>query len=94
MTKRKLLAIIIALMLCISLCACEQETSETELADSSLGKFVILEEGALNDSGLYQYIMYDPDTMVMYTFLDGYHAGGPIVMYNADGTLKIYSPER
>jgi len=52
----------------------------------------VVEEGSIEDSGVYQYIMYDSDTMVMYSFLDGYRCGGPTVMYNADGTLKLYSP--
>lgn len=34
----------------------------------------------------------DPENMVMYTYLDGYNGGGAIVMYNADGTPKLYSP--
>ena len=34
--------------------------------------------------------MYDPDTMVMYTYLDGRYAGTITVLYNADGTLKMY----
>lgn len=37
--------------------------------------------------------MYDPDTMVMYSYLEDGHAAGLTVMYNADGTLKLYSPE-
>ena len=36
--------------------------------------------------------MYDPDTMVMYSYLEGRYGGGTTVLYNADGTLKLYSP--
>jgi len=96
MTKRKVLAMIIALMLCATLCACGTTNSGTTSADStdvSFGKFVVLEKGKIDNSKLYQYIMYDPDTMVMYTFLNGNKCGGPTVMYNADGTVKVYSPE-
>jgi len=46
-----------------------------------------------------QYIMYDPETMVMYSVLySSIQFNGPGVgishspMYNADGTLRIYNP--
>ena len=87
MTKRRMLAMIIALIMCVSLSACSGRKSESEF-----GIFIVVEKKYIEDSDIYQYIMYDPDTMVMYSFLDGYRCGGPVVMYNADGTLKLYSP--
>ena len=93
MTKRNLLAMIIALALCVSLCACTvEDTSSDNDAQSKTGTFTVVEEGKV---GKYanQTIMYDSDTMVMYTHLDGSHAGTMSVLYNADGTLKLYSPE-
>lgn len=96
MTKRRRLAMIIALVMCVSLSACsggETESTESDVK-FEVGKFIIVEEGQLDDTQLYQYIMYDPETMVMYTFISGFKSGGPTVMYNADGTPKIYSLER
>ena len=93
MTKRKMLAMIIALVMCVSLSACYgREQSSKSSKSSKFGTFIVVENGTLGD--VYQYIMYDPDTMVMYSYLDGRVGGGLTVMYNADGTLKIYSPER
>ena len=91
MTKRRMLAMIIALVICVSLSACSGEDQS-----SKFGTFIVIEQGSL-ENNLYQYIMYDPDTMVMYTmvmysYLAKFQIGGPTVMYNADGTLKIYSP--
>lgn len=91
MTKRRMLAIIIALVICVSLSACSSEKSDSDV-QPKLGTFIVVEKGSIGDSDIYQYIMYDPDTMVMYSYLDGIYGGGPTVMYNADGTLKIYSP--
>lgn len=91
MTKRRMLAMIIALVICVSLSACSGEKSDGDV-QSKFGTFIVVEEGSIEDSGVYQYIMYDSDTMVMYSFLEGYRCGGPTVMYNADGTLKLYSP--
>lgn len=94
MTKRKILVMIITLVLSVSLCACStEEQSKQSKADiqSQSGIFPVVAE---SDVGSYDFqsIMYDPDTMVMYTYLDGNHTGTMGVIYNADGTLKLYSP--
>ena len=93
MKKRKLLAIIIALTLWWLLCSCttQPQTSETD-SQSVAGTFTVVAKGWIGNYA-YQMIMYDPDTMVMYTYLDGSDAGTISVLYNADGTLKLYSPE-
>lgn len=90
MTKRRILAMIIALVMFVSLSACSSVESNSNI-QTKFQLFIIVEKGNIGDSGIYQYIMYDPDTMVMYSYLDGYKGGGFTVMYNADGTLKIYS---
>ena len=101
MAKRKMLAMIIALVMCVSLVACsggkpnsdvEIQSNADEEVKSKLGMFIVIEVEAI-DGNLYQFIMYDPNTMVMYSFLDGESAGGLTVMYNADGTLRLYSSE-
>ena len=93
MAKRNVLAIIIALTLCVSLCACTAEETSNMASDtqSKTGTFTVVQEGS---AGQYvdQTIMYDSDTMVMYIYLDGTHSGTMSVLYNADGTLKLYSP--
>ena len=93
MEKRNVLAIIIVLALCVSLCACTAEETSNTASDtqSKTVTFTVVQEGS---AGQYadQTIMYDPDTMVMYTYLDGRYAGAMSVLYNADGTLKLYSP--
>lgn len=44
------------------------------------------------DNSIMQYVLIDPETRVMYTYLVRYgNAGGITVMYNADGTPKILS---
>lgn len=84
---------IITLVMSVSLSACSGEKSDASDADvQSIRGFILIEKEPIEHTDVYQYIMYDPDTMVMYSFLDGYSCGGPTVMYNADGTLKLYSP--
>ena len=94
MTKRKVLAIIIVLTLYVSISACA--SSETDYP-SKYVTFTAVAEGDIAkniDQRIIfnQTIMYDPDTMVMYTYLDGYISGTMSVLYNADGSLKLYSP--
>lgn len=90
MRKRKILAIIIALMLCVSLTACHGGQAKSE-DPSKIGTFVIVSRQNIFYDNYYltNYVMYDPETMVMYTY---FYNVGLTVMYNADGTLKLYSP--
>lgn len=78
--------------MCVSLLTAFCKKSDLDVQSKS-GTFILVETGSISDSYLDQYIMYDPDTMVMYSYLGGSHSGGLTVMYNADGTLKLYSPE-
>lgn len=93
MAIRHLLAMIVALIMCISSYAflTEDYASETN-RQLNYGTFTVVAEG-INGTCFNQTIMYDPDTMVMYTYLDGRYAGTMTVLYNADGTLKLYSPD-
>ncbi len=92
MAKRKILAIIIALVFCIPLGACSIEDQPEASPTSEMGTFIVVEEGNIKDNSLYQHIMYDPDTLVMYSYINGYENGGLTVLYNADGTVKTYCP--
>lgn len=91
MTKRRILAMIIALALCVSLVACSSKDKSSQ-TDCEVESLVLISRVRIGKE-LIQYILYDPDTMVMYSFVDGNYSGGPTVMYNADGTLKLYTPK-
>lgn len=78
--------------MCVSLLTAFCKKSDLDVQSKS-GTFILVETGSISGSYLDQYIMYDPDTMVMYSYLEDGHAAGLTVMYNADGTLKLYSPE-
>ena len=81
-------AMIIALAML--LCACGPAKEENGTYN---GKFIVLEENESFNDNLTQYILYDPETMVMYIFVKSYKSGGLSVIYNSDGTPKVYSPE-
>ena len=97
MSKNKLLLAFLCLSICSVLFGCaatSATTNATNEAETPSGTetFVIVENDNIVNSGLFHYIMYDPDTMVMYSYLSSGKSGGLTVMYNADGTLKLYEP--
>lgn len=57
------------------------------------GRFIVVGKDENFNTNLDQYILYDPETMVMYIFVKSYKSGGLSVIYNSDGTPKVYSPE-
>ncbi len=77
-------------------CSVSEQDNEAkdivEAEEEEFETFVVLSKKSIPHSDITQYILYDPDTMVMWTFMDGYRCGGPAVIYNADGTPKIYEP--
>ncbi len=82
-------AMIIALAMSL-LSACGPAKEENGIYE---GRFIVLEENESFNDNLTQYILYDPETMVMYIFVKSYKSGGLSVIYNSDGTPKVYSPE-
>ena len=100
MKTRKLFAILLTIALILGslfcLTGCSEETKEFELAESKVGGLVAISrqqdfiEGYVYD----QYILYDPDTHVMYSMISSGKGMSITLLYNADGTLKVYNPEK
>lgn len=100
MTKRnRLLAIIIALVLaCLSLTGCEdvdheskdieEETEVIEYED--FAPLILITKAKIEGPGWYQYIYYNPETMVMYTHFTDISDHGLSEMHNPDGSLRLY----
>lgn len=92
--KKKILAIIIAAMMALSIFGCTsyQESVDISKEGKSLcgGYFTLIRKW---DSDYTYYIVYANNTKVMYLIIDGYHAYGITPLYNADGTLQVYDGE-
>lgn len=99
MSTRKILAIIIALTLILScgfvLSACSS-VEEFEEKESPVGGLVCISmhNDFIDGYVFEQYILYDPETFVMYTFISGNDEAAMSVLYNADGTPKLYTPTK
>ena len=95
MNKRKILAIIIVLIMCLALSACTCEENTTEEPKKPVpAAFIEITAYRLETTYemIYQYIFYDPETMVMYSYIEQSDGAAITPMYNADGTLRIYTP--
>ena len=99
MATRKILAIIIALALVlgvtVSLSACSK-TKEFEATDNEIGGLVGIGHQSYFVEGctIHQFTFYDPDTLVMYVYVYDGDGASLSVLYNADGTPKLYNPEK
>ncbi len=101
MKERRNFVITIAILLIVGvfMTACgsgsgiDRESKDIEEdVEKDFGTFVVLSQKDIDDSDITQYIMYDPESMIMWTFMDGYKCGGPAILYNADGSMRIYEP--
>lgn len=98
MKKRKTFAIIIAMLMAVNFLAGCEYTEDREAKDiveeeEEYENFVILSWQVLPGPGyLEQYIMYDPQTKIMWTFFEGNDSGGLSIIYNVDGTPQLYEP--
>lgn len=99
MATRRILAIIIALAMVLGILVCLSgcsDTEEFELTDNEIGGLVaISKQNNFIDGYVFdQYILYDPDTLVMYVMIHGGKGASMSILYNVDGTPKLYNPEK
>jgi len=99
MGTRKILAIIIALTLVLGMLVCLSgcsNTKEFEHTESGIGGLVAIsrKNGFIEGYDYNQTILYDPDTLVMYSMISNGRGATITVLYNAEGTPKLYNPEK
>ncbi|MBR6504282.1 MAG: hypothetical protein IKT41_00935 [Clostridia bacterium] len=99
MATRKILAVIIALAMVLGMLVCLSGCSdkkEFELTESEVGGLVAISRlnGFIEEYNYNQTILYDPDTLVMYSMISFGSGISITVLYNADGTPKLYNPEK
>ena len=103
MATRRILAIIIALVLllggivCLAGCSSSSEEEEKEEIEYPERETLLVVKSHdfdyVDGSLIHQYIYYDPDTLVMYVMISHNNGISMSVLYNADGTPKLYNPE-
>lgn len=95
--KKFFVALILLVMTTCLLSGCNSTTStvsDDKKAPHTVSTFVTISRESLTIAGeLNQAIVYDPETMVMYTVIFRYkHGVSTTPMYNPDGTLRLYNP--
>ncbi len=107
--KKVFVALILLVMTTILLSGCGSTTDTTvsgekpeptataipTKAPPTVSSFVVINSQKIFTNTT-QYIMYDPETMVMWSALYTYTSTGDGIshspMYNADGTIRLYNP--
>lgn len=92
MKMRKIIATIMVMILvlgsCITFSACSDGKEHDE---TNNGLVCISKQHEFIGIHYDQYVLYDPDTLVMYSMITGGDEPIFTVLYNADGTLKLYN---
>lgn len=99
--RRNLVIIIVAVLAVVLLssailagCGCsdgDRESKDIVEEEERYENFVVLSREILSGPGyLEQYIMYDPQTRMMWTYIEGSDGGGLSIIYNVDGTPMLY----
>ena len=100
MATRRILAIIIALAMVLGMVFCFSgcfgSVKEFEPVESEIdGLVAISRQGFFIEDYAYdQFILYDPETGVMYSMISWGKDITITVLYNADGTPKLYNPDK
>lgn len=90
---KRLLLLLLTCFVLLSLTGCGKDYQEAvtdNITDVGRGYFTEIKQWGGIDGGQY-YIVYANDTKVMYFIVNGGHQFGITPLYNADGTLQVYS---
>ena len=93
--KKKILAAIVAGLICVSAIGCGklyQEITNNNTVNETNNTDRYFTEIAEYGDGIYT-IVYANDTKVKYLIFESYYKFGITPLYNADGTLQIYDGE-
>ena len=85
--KKKILAVVLVLTLCLGMTGCKKGDIEPEI--NILGnKYIDLVTIYIGDKGTE--VLYDKNTKVMYFVIWNNYQVGITPIYNSDGTVKLY----
>lgn len=89
--KKKILAVVLGLTLCLGMTGCTKGDIEPE--SSILGNKYIDLVTIYKDNDHNTEVAYDKNTKVMYFFKRSGYQFGITPIYNSDGTVKLYDEE-
>lgn len=88
------LLIVLGVLLCFSACTADNSVNIDVETYAFLDYFTVIETG-VDPVTMDEYkIMYANDTKVKYLLVDGYRSYAITPLYNADGTLQVYTENK
>ena len=89
---KKVICLILALVLCLSLVACGAESTEPgSFFPNANQRFIVVDKGRIPNVGD-SFIYADTVTGVLYMWVHGGYHGGLTPLLCADGTPMLYDP--
>lgn len=79
--------------LCISITGCG-ESKDIKVETPQIPGLVLIEKIKVEGTSLNQFILYDPETFIMYSYVEWIDGGGFVEMHNINGTPRIYDPNK
>ncbi len=100
MTKRKntFLLVMCIIILCICMTGCskseenDHESKDIEVEAPQIPGLILIEKIKVEGTNLHQFILYDPESFILYSYVEWVDGGGIIEMRNVDGTPRVYDP--
>lgn len=99
--RRNIFIIAICLIfLCICITGCgkrddyDHESKDIKVEAPQIPGLVLIEKTKVEETALTQFILYDPETFIMYSYVEWIDGGGFVEMHNTDGTPRIYNPNK
>lgn len=88
------LAAVTAILLVVFAVSVSYVVDSFVIEEENSYELVVIDESAESGFGDYTQILYDPDTLVMYAIVRENDELAMSVLYNSDGTLRLYNPEK
>lgn len=90
--KKKILAVVLGLALCLGMTGCGSHIKDGNSNFSNVdNKYIKMHE--IYDKNNGSVVAYDENTKVMYLCIYGYNSMAITPIYNSDGTVKLYDGE-
>lgn len=88
------LAAVTAILLVVFAVSVSYVVDSFVIEEENSYELVVIDESDESGFGDYTQILYDPDTLVMYAIVRENDALAMSALYNSDGTLRLYNPEK
>lgn len=72
----------------------DHESKDIKVEEPEIKGLILIEKTKVEGTNLHQFILYDPENFIMYSYVEWVDGGGFVEMHNTDGTPRIYQPKK